>query len=402
MGTDRRLTKAKICPVCRESFEGHFRRVYCSKTCKGRQAMRIQGTKLRGQTARKHEQEKRAFFEEYRLAIYENRLTYGMRLKKVLIERDVSAIELAGLTGVAPNTIRAICRDNKGPSKALAGRIDKALGVYLQPYAKGRGRAKTALMLVKHTDLGRTIRRERCQLDMTQTDLGERAGLSQRQISEIELGHLPTFPAVQWIGEVLGVDLEGRWKNLAARKGRRFTCPGCREEFYAHHKSSQRYCSRRCREASDKHAIRLRRRRTYHRMKLEMMTDQAMTPSQILEGLLGWDDQKYTSEVRKQLDKTLQCVIEACLAAKRENTFQTVLQHPQGQSCLVRVTQEGEANFPVYVEWSDGRYYRMTALALSMVIRDMMRLLQNHMSCTYYGHWLLLDEGQRFDFAAGQ
>jgi ribosome-binding protein aMBF1 (putative translation factor) len=74
--------------------------------------------------------------------------------------------------------------------------------------AKARERANTFLFIGAMASFGGNVRKRREQLGLTQTELADRIGVNQAEISRIERGRRnPTISAVFELNAALGVNL---------------------------------------------------------------------------------------------------------------------------------------------------------------------------------------------------
>jgi len=87
--------------------------------------------------------------------------------------------------------------------------------------AKARERANTFLFIGAMASFGSNVRKRREEIGLTQTELADRIGVNQAEISRIERGRRnPTISAVFELNAALGVnlfeyfsELSGHWKK---------------------------------------------------------------------------------------------------------------------------------------------------------------------------------------------
>lgn len=121
----------------------------------------------------------------------------GEKLRLARENRGMTLREVAAGAGISPTYLSEIERGNVHPAVSVLKRLSRVLHVPLASFLSPAER---------HGFLGEKLRRLREKLDMTQAELGARAGVSAALIGQIELGRVsPSLKTVNKIASALGV-----------------------------------------------------------------------------------------------------------------------------------------------------------------------------------------------------
>ncbi len=124
-------------------------------------------------------------------------ISMGEKLRLARDDRGMTLREVASAAGISATYLSEIERGNVHPALSVLRKLSRVLHVPLATFLSPDER---------HGFLGEKLRKLREKLDMTQAEVGARAGVSAALIGQIEIGRVsPSLKTVNKIASALGV-----------------------------------------------------------------------------------------------------------------------------------------------------------------------------------------------------